>query len=530
MGSATYSILLQVATPTFNPMPGSYASAQSVTLSTSTSGASIYYTTNGGAPSIYSTPYSGPISVTANQTIRAIAVKSGMSDSAGAWGSYSIITTPSNVSAIGSDSTVTITWDAVAGVTGYSIYWNTTGSPTTASSKISVSSNSYQHGALANGTTYYYRVASVVNSSETSLSSTVSAVPAASPYTTQPYTLTMSSTYSDSCSTNTAASLYDGNLGNGAGTSAGVQYIRADLGSAKTIARIRISPLESASCGWGPSYSDGRPIQYSNDGVTWTTYTTISGTIDGQYKDYFPNINARYWQVSSPSSWLGLGEFVLQTIGYSSSSFRFDASDLMIAANSGLTVGGDFTYEKWIKYDSWQTYWSVFLESAGLSCMARSVTNMNWECYIANGSTLTATSTANNDAWTHVAYVRQGGAVKLYINGVAEASGLSTGSIDFASGDRGGTMAGYATIIGRAGPPYYPAGDNYSRENVFTLAISNVARYTSNFTPSKALQKDSNTLLYLIMPDAPATAAVIDIGPQNISIINHNITRSADTP
>jgi len=39
------------ATPAFSPAPGTYASAQTVTLSDTTSGASIYYTTNGTTPS-----------------------------------------------------------------------------------------------------------------------------------------------------------------------------------------------------------------------------------------------------------------------------------------------------------------------------------------------------------------------------------------------------------------------------------------------------------------------------------------------
>ena len=39
-----------VATPTFNPPAGTYNSAQPVTISTTTAGASIYYTTNGARP------------------------------------------------------------------------------------------------------------------------------------------------------------------------------------------------------------------------------------------------------------------------------------------------------------------------------------------------------------------------------------------------------------------------------------------------------------------------------------------------
>jgi nucleoid-associated protein YgaU len=71
-----------VAAPAFSPAEGVYADAQSVTLSTSTEGAQIRYTTDGSSPSAASgTVYSGPIKVSSTTTIRAIATKTGLQDS-----------------------------------------------------------------------------------------------------------------------------------------------------------------------------------------------------------------------------------------------------------------------------------------------------------------------------------------------------------------------------------------------------------------------------------------------------------------
>ena len=50
VGSAVYTITPPAATPTFSPAAGTYSSAQKVTISDGTTGATIYYTTNGTTP------------------------------------------------------------------------------------------------------------------------------------------------------------------------------------------------------------------------------------------------------------------------------------------------------------------------------------------------------------------------------------------------------------------------------------------------------------------------------------------------
>jgi hypothetical protein len=82
VASATYTIGATVATPTFSPAAGSYGPAQTVTISTTTSGATIYYTTNGSTPTTGSTLYSAPITVASSETVKALAVESGYNNSA----------------------------------------------------------------------------------------------------------------------------------------------------------------------------------------------------------------------------------------------------------------------------------------------------------------------------------------------------------------------------------------------------------------------------------------------------------------
>ncbi|MCP5502577.1 MAG: chitobiase/beta-hexosaminidase C-terminal domain-containing protein [Leptospiraceae bacterium] len=90
-----------VATPTFSPTPGTYNSDQSVTISSTTEGATIYYTTDGSEPTSSSTQYTSAISVSGNGTIltiKAIAGKSGMTTSSVESGTYTIESTVPTVS------------------------------------------------------------------------------------------------------------------------------------------------------------------------------------------------------------------------------------------------------------------------------------------------------------------------------------------------------------------------------------------------------------------------------------------------
>ena len=88
-----YSGGLPAATPTFSPVAGSYSSAQTVTISDTTPGAAIYYTTNGTAPTTSSTIYSTPITVSASETVEAIATASGSLQSAVGSAAYLIYAT-----------------------------------------------------------------------------------------------------------------------------------------------------------------------------------------------------------------------------------------------------------------------------------------------------------------------------------------------------------------------------------------------------------------------------------------------------
>ena len=138
VATATYTIAAPAATPVFSVAAGTYASAQTVPISTTTAGSAIYFTTNGTTPTTSSSLYSGPITVSTTQTVRAIAVAANYTNSAVATATYTIKTqaaTPVFSVAAGSYAsaqTVSIT----AATTGSSIYFTTNGTAPTASSSL----------------------------------------------------------------------------------------------------------------------------------------------------------------------------------------------------------------------------------------------------------------------------------------------------------------------------------------------------------------------------------------------------------
>jgi hypothetical protein len=87
-GAIQFSSTPTVATPTFSPVAGTYASAQSVTISTSTGGATLCYTTDGTTPTAngagtctHGTTYSTAVSVAVSETLKAVGSLSGETDS-----------------------------------------------------------------------------------------------------------------------------------------------------------------------------------------------------------------------------------------------------------------------------------------------------------------------------------------------------------------------------------------------------------------------------------------------------------------
>jgi hypothetical protein len=122
----------QALPPGFSPSAGTYNAAQSVALSTGTTDATVYYTTDGTTPTAASTAYSAPIAVAASETINAIAISPTLGTSnveTAAYvinassppppaGAFTLSGTPVSIASAGSNATSTITVTPSGGFTG----------------------------------------------------------------------------------------------------------------------------------------------------------------------------------------------------------------------------------------------------------------------------------------------------------------------------------------------------------------------------------------------------------------------------
>ena len=111
-----------VSAPIFSPAGGTYTTAQTVSISSSTSGAAIYYTTDGSTPSSSSTPYTGAITISETTTIKAIAIKDETNSSV-ATATYTIVSG-------GEDGKATFVFNTVDGLSDLGITAPSNGSGT----------------------------------------------------------------------------------------------------------------------------------------------------------------------------------------------------------------------------------------------------------------------------------------------------------------------------------------------------------------------------------------------------------------
>ena len=151
---SSQTITTTVAAPTITPNGGSFTDSVLVTLQTVTSGASIFYTTDGSTPTQSSTLYNGAFTLTNSATVNAIALQSGSNPSAQASANFTIVT-PS--------AQLTLTWqDNSNDEDNFAIERKTeTNGVYSQIASVAANVTSYMDTNVNSGVTYCYRVQAV---------------------------------------------------------------------------------------------------------------------------------------------------------------------------------------------------------------------------------------------------------------------------------------------------------------------------------------------------------------------------------
>jgi hypothetical protein len=171
-------------------------------------------------------------------------------------------------------------------------------------------------------------------------------------------------------------------------------------------------------------------------------------------------------------------------------SMYFDGSgDYLSCSNSALAMGtGTFTWEAWVYWTTGSGYRQIFSTrtSAGASTAQGSlalVATTNYLVWFTNASIITTSVAVPSNTWAHVALVRNGSSLVLYLNGV---------------------NVGTATNSDNLTASVFSVGANNDGSEPFAGYISDVrvtrgqALFTSNFAPPVSpLTSIQNTSLVL---------------------------------
>ena len=201
--------------------------------------------------------------------------------------------------------------------------------------------------------------------------------------------------------------------------------------------------------------------------------------------------------------------------GFTTGAVDFDGSGdyLSLESNADLNLTGDFTIEFWVYPRSQSTSRQTIMQTGtwGSQYAVLQISNQTqsglaskaqlWDYDMNNGYAIAYSSTdISENTWTHIAFTRSSGTIKIYINGTLDATFANLGqSIEF-----GHTTA----LIGNHSNNYYL---NAKLSN-FRI-VKGTAVYTSNFTvPSSPLSTITNTKLLCCQSSTSTTAAAVSPG------------------
>lgn len=202
-----------------------------------------------------------------------------------------------------------------------------------------------------------------------------------------------------------------------------------------------------------------------NDGTNGSSSFTDSS---GRHRSVTANNSA---QVSTSNVKFGSGSLLLASAS---------KSCLTVANNADLDPGtADFTYDGWIRHNGFHAFADGYFSTADADvatgyyiALNPSGNHVEW-VDLNNSLSFQTTGAVSNTTYTHVAVVRHGDTITIYLNGTAS-----------------GSLSGYSGVSVNSAGNALTIGDFALNEgNAFNGNMDEIrwtvgkARWTSNFTP-----------------------------------------------
>lgn len=201
--------------------------------------------------------------------------------------------------------------------------------------------------------------------------------------------------------------------------------------------------------------------------------------------DIFLDAHGDFWKLN------GFPEISTAVKKYGTGSLLFNgrSSYLTVPSSSAFNLGAvDYTVELWFYPTAWPTDEASLLSKNTSIGFQLFVTDTGGVGAVHNGKVLVTSSGAVLDTWHHLAFTRDGGTLRLFLNGVQ----VDSDTVPSSTNSTGGVVVGRRYEA--AGTP----GHFFSGYIDDARIVSGTALYTANFTPpASALTEVAGTVFLM---------------------------------
>lgn len=216
--------------------------------------------------------------------------------------------------------------------------------------------------------------------------------------------------------------------------------------------------------------STSKKVEYC-DGSGWQEIAQGIGGNDVNTK-LLLHMNSGLYEDDSMNAYMVTNHDVTNGTGYWGGAGLMDTDrDYLQVQDEAFNLGtGDFTIDFWVKVIENKANY-VFYSTGGTFWLSGVLQNLTPSFYCAGTSYRPDNNSFLLNTWTHIAYVRQEGVMRIFINGINKK--------EFSCANDIGVSPTYGVSIGAPYPWY---GNYYANMYIDEFRVSNIARWWNNFS------------------------------------------------